>query len=117
VPLGTAIAPIGQAREGEPCLAYRLALPGQGEAREQIACGELRLHPLPAGATAHAVLEPARGFDLGAGKGRAIEAEVTGGAVGVVVDARGRPLKLPEAEPQRIALVKRWAAALSLYPQ
>ncbi len=117
VPLGSAIAPIGQAREGEPCLAYRLALPGQAEVREQIACGEIRLQPLPAGATAHAVLEPARGFDLGAGKGRAIEAEMTGGAVGVVVDARGRPLRLPEAEGPRIALLKRWGAALALYPE
>ena len=117
VPLGSAVAPIGQAREGEPCLAYCLALPGQGEVREQIACGHIRVHPLPAGATAHAVLEPARGFDLGAGRGRAIEAEVTGGAVGVVVDARGRPLRLPEAEAQRIATLKRWNTALALYPE
>jgi uncharacterized protein (TIGR01319 family) len=117
VPLGSAVAPIGQAREGEPCLACRLALPGRRETREQIAYGEIRVLPLPAGATAHAVLEPARGFDLGAGKGRAIEAEVTGGAVGVVLDARGRPLKLPEAEAPRIALLRRWEAALSLYPE
>jgi len=117
VPLGTAIAPAGAGRDGEPCLAYRLALPDGSEVRERIACGEVRVHPLAAGATARAALEPARGMDLGAGRGRPLEAEVAGGAVGVVVDARGRPLELPGGEAQRIAALKRWAAALSMYPE
>ncbi len=117
VPLGTVVAPIGQGRDGEPCLSYRLALPDGRELRERITYGDIRVHPLPLGAAATAVLEPSRGMDLGAGRGRAMEAQVTGGTVGVVVDARGRPLDLPENDELRIAALKRWAAALSLYPE
>ena len=117
VPLGTAVSPLGQGREGEPCLSYRLALPEGGEVRERIAWGEIRVHPLAVGAAARASLEPARGVDLGAGRGRPAEVEVMGGMVGVVVDARGRPLDLPADDDQRIATLKRWAGALSLYPE
>jgi len=85
--------------------------------RDRLAAGEIRVHPLPAGETARAVLEPARGMDLGAGRGRSVEADLTGGAVGVVLDARGRPLDLPADDGRRIAALKRWAASLSLYPE
>jgi hypothetical protein len=37
--------------------------------------------------------------------------------VGVVVDARGRPLVLPAGDERRIAALRRWAAALDLYPE
>ncbi len=117
VPLGTVVSPLGQGREGEPCLTYRLALPDGREVREAITCGEIRVHPLPVGAAGTAVLEPSRGMDLGAGRGHAVEAQLTGGAVGVVVDARGRPLALPGGDEQRMAALKRWASALSLYPE
>jgi uncharacterized protein (TIGR01319 family) len=116
VPLGTVVAPLGQGREGEPCLSYTLALPDGKEVRERIAWGEIRAHPLAVGSAARAVLEPARGADLGGGRGRAVEAELTGGTVGVVVDARGRPLDLPAGDERRIAALRRWAAALDLYP-
>ena len=117
VPLGSVVVPLGQGREGEPCLSYTLALPDGGEVRDRIAWGEIRAHPLAVGAAARAVVEPARGVDLGAGRGRAVEAELTGGMVGVVMDARGRPLDLPPGDQRRIAALRRWAAALDLYPE
>ena len=36
---------------------------------------------------------------------------VEGGCVGILFDARGRPLVLPENEADRRAAVARWAAA------
>jgi len=37
--------------------------------------------------------------------------------VGVVFDARGRPLTLPENDAERIAALRRWHRALDVYPE
>ena len=70
--------------------------------------------PLGVGETARVVLEPARGIDLGEGRGRGVEAEVQGGVVGVVFDGRGRPLEVPQTS--RSETVARWAGTLEAYP-
>jgi hypothetical protein len=56
------------------------------------------------------VVEPAGGFDLGAGPGKAVSRRVKGGTVGILFDARGRPLALPSSEADRRAAVARWAS-------
>ena len=53
-------------------------------------------------------------MDLGAGRGKTVEAELTGGVVGVVFDGRGRPLEAPQQD--RSETVARWAEALRAYP-
>jgi hypothetical protein len=75
----------------------------------------MKLIPLPEDENARMVLEPARGFDLGAGAGKRVETEVKGGTVGVILDGRGRPLKLPEDGRESQARMKAWVAALRLY--
>jgi uncharacterized protein (TIGR01319 family) len=113
--LGTCIAAKGTGKPGRPCFKYELRGGGLNESGE-LACGELRLFRLGAGETARAVIEPARGFDVGAGPGKRLEREVRGGTVGVVLDARGRPLGLPEEERMRKEAMQRWIQALDLYP-
>ena len=81
-----------------------------------MAVGDLRLFRLGAEDTARAVIEPARGFDCGGGAGKRVEREVRGGTVGVVLDARGRPLALPEDDALRKASVRQSVQALALYP-
>ena len=54
-------------------------------------------------------LQPARRFDLGAGNGGAVEAEVTGGIVGLVIDTRGRPLEIPTDSAQRVCATHKMA--------
>jgi hypothetical protein len=61
-------------------------------------------------------VEPERGFDCGEGPGRRVERQVRGGTVGLVLDARGRPLALPAARADSQALAARWDAAMALYP-
>ena len=86
-----------------------------GETRSgSVAGGQLVLEPLGVGETADVSVHPARSVDLGAGRGRPIEGRLTGGVVGVVFDARGRPLTLPQEN--RSETVARWAAALDAYP-
>ena len=40
-----------------------------------------------------------------------------GGAVGLILDARGRPLRLPEEPSERAAQLRAWAKAVDLYPE
>jgi hypothetical protein len=77
--------------------------------------GEISLEPIPVGQSARLTVQPARGIDLGEGKGRAIQTTVQGGVVGVVFDGRGRPLLLPEKD--RRETLERWAHALDAYPE
>jgi hypothetical protein len=78
--------------------------------------GELAVLPLPEQGTARLVARPERGFDLGAGKGKPLEATVTGGVVGLVVDTRGRrPFAMPEDPGTRIERLRAWNRALNVY--
>jgi hypothetical protein len=110
--LGTCVAPRGIGRPGKPCFQYDLD--GQ---RGQMLYGELALLPLGPGDTAKIAIHPARGFDAGAGPGRSVQKEIRGGTVGLVLDARGRPLALPETRREAQAAVERWITALDLYPE
>jgi len=107
--LGSCVAPVGQGKEGEPCLTIDY----NGKS-ETFRYGELRVLPLGVGETLQATIRPARGFDVGAGRGRPVEATLEGGVVGVVVDTRGRPLQLPPDDATRRQKLIDWMTALGL---
>jgi uncharacterized protein (TIGR01319 family) len=113
--LGTCVAPKGNGSLGKPCFSFKINGSGLNEAGD-IKVGEMRKIPLEDGKTATISVEPARGFDCGAGPGKPIEKEIRGGTVGVILDGRGRPLRLPEDESQRRTLLTNWVKALNLYP-
>jgi uncharacterized protein (TIGR01319 family) len=115
VRLGAVLAPVGAGRPGQGCVTVEIRGAGGG-APVKVPFGDLALLPLPEQGTVRIVATPDRGFDLGAGKGRPLEAEVTGGVVGLIVDARGRrPFVLPDAPAERIARLRAWHEALGLY--
>ncbi len=114
--LGTAIAPVGVAKVGETCLSIEISIAGNPPVTEDVPYGELRLYPLPLGEKASLKLQPSRRFDVGAGNGHAVEAEAMGGVVGLVIDTRGRPFKVPTDAQQRVAQLTKWQAALDAYP-
>ena len=118
VRLGTCVAPVGPSvRAGSPVASVQWT-ERDGPRREiRLGAGELVRVPLAAGAQAHLCVRPARGFDAGAGPGAVLETDVDGGEVGVILDARGRPLALAADEPGRLAQLRRWRAALDLYPE
>jgi len=118
VRLGAVLAPIGAGRAGQPCVSVEVTAPGAETATVRVPFGELVLIPLPEPGTAELVARPERGFDVGAGRGRSLEAKVTGGVVGLIVDTRGRrPFALPEAAGERIERLRAWNRALDLYPR
>lgn len=112
--LGTAVAPVGTARPGEPVATFSIAGGGLNVNEEKLSFGELQVWPLPPGATAEVSLRPQRGFDVGEGRGRPVARTVTGGVVGLILDGRGRPLALPVSAEERIAQLQRWLQALGL---
>ena len=58
-------------------------------------------------------LNPHRRVDIGfGGRGRGGRLKVVGGKLGVVIDARGRPLQLPKQPESRIELLNRWQRML-----
>ncbi len=116
VRLGTAVAPIGPGKEGQKCLHAIIDLPG-GRQTLDVPYGQIVRLPIGVGEKAEATLEPASGFDLGAGKGKSVKATLSGGEVGILLDCRGRqPFGLPEEPAQRIRKLKEWTLALDAYP-
>jgi uncharacterized protein (TIGR01319 family) len=115
--LGTCVAPIGRGKDGEVCADCEMTWPEGQTTREQLKFGELKLFPLESGQRATIKVQPAKGINMGAGAGAAITQEVHGGVVGLLFDGRGRPLRLPADQQGRIATLKKWFDALSLYPK
>jgi uncharacterized protein (TIGR01319 family) len=113
--LGTCVAPKGTASPEKKCFNFRISGSGLNETGE-IRVGEMRKIPLEAGKTATIRVEPARGFDCGAGPGKPIEKEIRGGTVGVILDGRGRPLELPADDTERRQQLAQWVRELDLYP-
>src|SRR5437899_9516103 len=73
VRLGAVLAPIGNAKPGHACLRVELGEGGAARAHE-VRSGELVRLPLPEGGTVRLRAMPDRAFDLGPGRGRALEA-------------------------------------------
>jgi len=114
--LGTLVAPVGTGAEGKSCVKVEAALPDGTAVDEDVPFGEMRVYPLAVGETAGVKLTPARGFDVGAGPGKQVERSLTGGVVGLMIDARGRPFELPANEEERVARLTRWSAAFDAFP-
>ena len=115
VHLGTCIAPLGIADTGDACLSIRVEQSENETIVEDVPFGELRLYPLGVGQKAKVKVQPERRFDVGADHGHALETEVTGGVVGLVVDTRGRPLEVSADPKTRVPALKKWTEALNVY--
>lgn len=106
--LGTVVSVVASGAYGTPILRAQITYENGTEARLEIRHGNLELIPLPAGETARLSLQPARNVDIGLGRGRSGTFTITGGTLGVIIDARGRPLGLPEDVVRRRELAKKW---------
>lgn len=111
VPLGTSVCPVGPVAVPGTVVA-RVAAGSDGW---DVVAGELRVVPLCAGT--HFEVAPKKGYDAGAGPGVPVAATAGGGVPGLILDGRGRPLLLPKDSRERVASLKRWYRAMSLYPE
>jgi uncharacterized protein (TIGR01319 family) len=102
--LGTCIAVKGQPRPGKPAL--RLRIPEMNLDKTYLG-GEMEVITLPEGQEASAEIEPIGRLDVGAGLGKPFQRKLKGGVVGLMIDARGRPLPWPASEQERIEASKK----------
>jgi MutL protein len=108
--LATVVAPYTTARPGAPILKGRLVYQNGNESRLEIRQGSLEVFPLPVGQSARLYLQPDHHADIGFGPERVKDGgiPITGTALGLVIDARGRPLHLPAEAARRRDMVKKW---------
>jgi uncharacterized protein (TIGR01319 family) len=124
--LGTAVAPSGEGKPGREFCTIELRLPGGRKDEIALAFGEIRLLELRAGESCELIVRPRRGVDAGAGPGREHRAEVRGGAVGLILDGRGRVrdeagrrriASLPREAAARRTKLAEWFSAMNMYPR
>ena len=106
--LGTVVSAIGAASYGTPLVRVRLTYQDGSDARAEVKFGEIEMLPLGVGQVARLTVQPLHRADIGNGPGRTAAVQVTGGVMGVVIDARGRPLNLPSDPGRRRELLKKW---------
>jgi len=111
--LGTVIVPVSDAPEDEVILNVKVKTDGGKDYDVEVPQGSLRRLVIPLDVTAELSLEPTAGTDLGfGGYGVGGRLKIPGGSMGVVIDARGRPLRLPEDDDKRVEELKRWHVVL-----
>ncbi len=105
--LGTYVAPAGLLREGA------LAVEGEAQSddgaalRLEVAAGTLEVLPIPPGRRFTVTMRLVDGLGLGSAWGRRARLDLASTPLGLVVDARGRPLPLPGEDVER----RRWHVA------
>lgn len=120
--LGTAIVPLAAVTNpmpNQPAVTVTVEYTdGSSPLKVAVPYGDIRLVPLRPDQRAHLTVQPGRDFRVGNGERgklvRTMGEEVKGGYVGLIIDARGRPLTLPSDETARIATLQRWQQALGV---
>ncbi len=114
--LGTCVAPVGNMSKNEVPLKINLEFKN-GE-KKSIDLQSDELIRIEVGyEEVKAELIPAKGINVGAGKGEKIDTIIFGGQVGLIFDGRGRPLDVGSDPSVRISNLKKWASALNEYPE
>lgn len=111
IPLGVVVAPAGRCKQGQKLLDATVKTPN-GTTTIELVCGEMKRVELPEGQEGEVEIRPARGFDVGAGRGKPLSRPVTGGLVGVVFDGRGRPIQFETNQAARTQQLNTWARAI-----
>jgi uncharacterized protein (TIGR01319 family) len=118
IKLGTCIALQGQLDEGGDPHVGRLTVktPDGRRLRENIVFGTIKRLPLGVGEVADVDVRTSWGFSVGGWLGR-LRSRIEGGVAGIIIDARGRPLLLPDDEEGRRRKIIEWFMDLDLYPR
>ena len=113
VNIATLIAPAGHGQPGKPAIRLKATYDDGNTAEVEVSYGSMEVVPLAPGQKASLEMRPTRYFDIGLGRpGQGAAAEVEGGLLGIIIDARGRPLRLPQQEKQRQQQLQQWLAIL-----
>ncbi|MCL5950666.1 MAG: glutamate mutase L [Chloroflexi bacterium] len=106
--LGTVIAPISNNREGQIDLRVQVQPTGSGAMSLEVEHGSLEVIPLAPGQRASLEVETVGSALLPSAPKGVYKAEVEGGTIGVIIDARGRPIALPSDADKCRTKVQEW---------
>ena len=112
--LGTCVVPYGDIPQGEIALRVGVEYTNGRQVTVDVRGGSIEVIPLRPSEQALLSLFPASAVDVGLGPGERAKAaeEIDGGLVGLIIDARGRPLVLPENNKERQARLLQWMQAM-----
>jgi uncharacterized protein (TIGR01319 family) len=117
IALGTVIAPSGPAaKDGQELASLIFEFKDGRKVEDSIIAGELKTIPLATGQEAIVEIKPAYNYDFGEGSGKVVKSLVTGGAGGIIIDGRGRPIKFEKDPVKRSEQLKKWVHTLEAYP-
>jgi uncharacterized protein (TIGR01319 family) len=108
VNLATVVSPVGRARPGDTILRVKLAYDDGSAFSVEVQYGNIEVLPVLPGQQAELELRPARRFDAGLGPGKGGKRRISGGLAGLIIDARGRPLRLANEPEERQVQTRQW---------
>lgn len=108
--LGTCVVPFGDLPPGQTALKVEVEYSNGRKVAVEVVSGAIEVVPLQVNEQALLSLYPAPTVDVGLGPGERARAaeEIDGGLVGLVIDARGRPLTLAQDDAERQARLLQW---------
>jgi len=118
VRIGTCIAFRGTLEGQEKEIAeLSIRMPNGETVEDKPVYGTIKRIPLKADESAEIEIKPIKEFDIGSGPGNIMRTKINGGVCGIIIDARGRPLLLPESDDKRRQKLVEWFTALNAYPE
>jgi hypothetical protein len=114
--LGTCVVPYGDIQPGEIAIRVGVEYTSGRQVSIDVRGGSIEVIPLRPNEQAMLSLFPSPTVDVGLGPGERAKAaeEIDGGLVGLIIDARGRPLGLPENAKERQARLLQWMQAMGV---
>jgi len=106
--LGTCVGLSGKRDLGEEAMSVRMTKADASVLEATVPFGELTTIALDSGEKAELHVKPRKGLDVGKGKGKELVVEVVGGEMGLILDARGRPM----TPPAKKEVLEKWLEAL-----
>ena len=119
-PLATVVVPRGVIDAGHQVLEVELTRTSGDMQRAKVAGGQMLRLALPRGHRGTLRIRPSAGIAIGDNAAGAEvltdEGAIHGSALGIIIDARPRPIKLPEDAEERRRLLTTWLEALDALP-
>ncbi len=108
--LGTCVVPYGNLPVGQVAIKVEVEYSNGRKVSADVTTGSIEVIPLQVNEQALLSLYPSQTVDVGLGPGERARAaeEIDGGLVGLVIDARGRPLVLASDDAERQARLLQW---------
>ncbi len=110
--VGWVIVADGLSELGRPVLRISLAKAGSEMIRRDVKYGSLHVIALAPEQQAELTVQPARNIDVGAGLGKPVKQIVNGGLLGLIFDARGRPLEIKGDDVTKRSQRQQWLKAI-----